>query len=595
MKKQIILLITFYPMLLWAQLNLTVINGDEARLLNIPNQLINANDKVLLTNDYIESSKTSEQFYLDPPEIGGWPIIGIDGTTQRASRFIDLDLDGEKEIIFATGNTVRVYTPSGEVKDGWPINVGADPIEGTPSVGNIDDDPEFEVVVHTTYYGIRGALFAFDHDGILKAGFPIEWQDGGPQKEPLLENIDADTEMEIISHVNNYPTSFVYAHNGDGSLNPDWENVELDYIPGSGCSSGDITGDGIPEIIACSYWKLYAFNNKADILEGFPFTFEQDVRGVSYSNPVIADIDEDGINEIAVATCNEQPVTDAGAVYVLENDGTVSNGWPQYTLRWIFACLTVADINQDGHLDILAGDQVLSPTPDDYLHGWDKDGNILPGFPVGGLAAINIQGMVGDFDGDTDLEIILDNNITGYPYQIFHHDGSEFTGFTLNPSGATFFNTALLDDINSDGNLNIIAPTVHFDDFTTDMHIYDIGVSINSDLIPIGTHQYNSRNTGEYGLFDPLTSVKALNNKGDQSVTVYPNPFSNHIYMMVIDDTRENMEFNLYNSTGNLILGRLISSLKEQKIVLSLDLPAGIYYYIVKRGNRIESGKLIKQ
>ncbi len=47
---------------------------------------------------------------------------------------------------------------------------------------------------------------------------------------------------------------------------------------------------------------------------------------------------------------------------------------------------------------------------DDYLNGWDKNGDNLPGFPVGGLDAINVQVMVGDFDGLMDFEIIVDNN-----------------------------------------------------------------------------------------------------------------------------------------------------------------------------------------
>jgi len=596
MKKQLLLLISILPLILLAQADLKVISADEARSLRISEKHINANGKVLITKDYYKSLKRSSQTMDDPDEIEGYPILGLDGTTGRASRFVDIDLDGEKEVIFLTGNAVRVYTPTGEVKTGWPAFVGSDPIEGAPSVGNIDADPELEVVVHTTFYSIHGGLYAFDHDGSLKSGFPIEWPDGGPQKEPLLENVDNDPELEIISHIYNYPTSLIFAYNGDGTLNQDWDGIELDYIPGSGCSSGDITGDGIPEIIACSYWKLYAYNNKADLLEGFPYTFEQDVRGVSYSNPVIADIDNDGIKEIAVATCNEQPVTDAGAVYVIKNDGSLMPGWPQYTLRWIYACLSVVDFDQDGNLDILAGDQVLSPYPDDYLHAWDKDGNNLPGFPVGSLEAINIQGMVGDFDGFPDLEIIVDNNVTGGPYQIFEHDGSEFTFFSLNPQGATFFNTALLADINSDGNLNILAPTVNFDDFTTDMHIYDIEIPIDQDLLPLWTHQYNSRNTGEYGLFDPVTGIQPLNMEQDAIIMVFPNPFNSQI---TIDVPKVyinfDMEFQLFNATGKLVFSRSLNLSKEMKIDFPAELPAGIYYYTLTGNESSESGKLIKQ
>jgi hypothetical protein len=593
MKKQLLLLSLIIPFFALTQ-NLKVIDVKEAKSLNISDKYVNANGEVLITEDYYQALKNGEQTLLDPGEIEGFPVLGLAGTTQRASRFADIDLDGEKEIIFFTGSLIQVYKPDGTVKEGWPVFTGNDPLQGAPSIGNIDDDPELEIIAHISFYNIRGELHAYDSDGTIKSGFPIIWPDGGPQKEPLLENIDEDPEMEIISARYNWPTAFVTAYNGDGALDPFWENIELDYIPGSGCSSGDLDGDGVPEIIACSFWKLYAFNIKAELLDGFPFTYEQDVRNVSYSNPVIADIDEDGFNDIVVGTCNSEPQTDAGAVYVIKNNGTVLNGWPQFVTRWLYAPVSVVDLDQDSHLDIIVGDQVLSPTPDDYLHAWDKDGNNLQGFPVGSLEAINVQAMVGDFDGFPEFEIIVDNNVTGGPYQIFEHDGTEFTFFTLNPQGATFFNSALLADINSDGNLNIIAPTVHFDNFTTDMHIYDIEIPFNADLMPLWTHQYNSRNTGEYGLFDPVTKVNEPVDPDACLISVYPNPFNTSIRIDCPKNLHGNFVFQLYNSAGNQILNSSMTFSSEIQFSLPFDLQKGIYYYVIEHNTDSESGKLIK-
>lgn len=593
MKNLVFILFAVLPVFLSAQSNqsLKVIDAEEAKSLSIPDRYINANGKALITDDYYQQLKNDDAANDFDTEIDGWPVLDIPGTTSRASRFIDIDLDNKKELIFSTGSNIQVFSPAGEVKEGFPAGIGSDPVEGAPVVGNIDNDPELEIVVHSTYYGIRGGLFAFNHDGTPVSGFPVEWDFGGPQKEPLLVNIDDDPELEIISAVYDYPIARVFAHNGDGSLNSDWDNIELDYIPGCGASAGDLDGDNKKEIIVCSYWKLYVFNFKAELLDGFPFTFEQDVRGVSYSNPVIVDLDQDGSNDIVVPTCNEQPQSDAGAVFVIKNDGTIMDGWPQYTDYWMFAPASVVDIDQDENLDILVGDQVLSPEPTNRLNGWTFDGTALPGFPVAPLDAINIQGTVSDLDGNGDLEIICDNNSTNNPFQIVNHDGSLFEGL-LNPPGATFFNQVLLADINDDGNLNLVAPTVSFQTFTTDMHIYDAEVAFDPELTPLAVLQYNSRNTGEYGTYDPVVSISDNVSSIKGSLEVFPNPFSNTIYLKGFKLSEDKGAFTLFNQYGKKILEVNISAHGTVSIPVSQELPEGVYLYTLKTGRDFYSGKI---
>jgi len=586
MKNSLLLILLFFPWVLIAQEHLKVIDLNEAKSMNIPEQYINANGKVLITEDYYHELKNNPDVILDQPdELEGWPLLSLPGTSRRSTRFIDIDLDGEKEVIFYSGNQVWAVSPNGETKPGFPAFAGTSGYDGAPVVGNVDSDPELEIVSHCSYYGIEGDLFVFNHDGSIASGFPIHWDEGAPRKEPLLENIDEDPEMEIFSHITTYPTSKVFAYNGDGTTAEFWDGIELDYIAGSGCSSGDLNGDGVPEIIACSYWKLYVFNIKAELQEGFPYTFEQDVRGVSYSNPVIADIDEDGFNEICVATINEQPQTDAGAIYVLKNDGTDLTGWPQYTTYWMYACVAVADLDQDDHLDIIIGDQILSPDPVDYLMAYDRFGNFLPGFPVGERDAMNVQAIIADIDGDFDMEAIVDINVTSQPLQIFHHDGSEFTDYEIDPGGATFFNTALLDDVNGDGRLNLVLQTNNFASSTTDVHAYDLTIGYNPAFIPLGQHQYNSRNTGEYALYDPTIGIQNFSNK-EARISVYPNPCSDYLKISI-----ENQEDFFIKLTD--MMGKMVYQSPIGKNTIEVDMqkyPDGTYMAEI-----IQSGKVLRK
>jgi len=591
MKKHLFLLILILPIFALAQ-NVKVIDLNEAKSLNIPEQYINANGKVLIQNDFYQQIKSSEVVLEEPNEIDNWPVGAYPGTTARANRSYDLDGDGSLELIVAAGYHLYVFGTDGELWDGFPAPMNYS-VGGAPAIGNVDDDPEPEIIVSNTFSGIHGQLNVFNIDGSMQPGFPITYEDGAPINDPLLENIDGDPEYEIIISVSDWPYGQVFAYNGDATLDPDWENVTLDYIPGAGVSSGDLNNDGIPEIIACSYWAVHVFDIKGNYLPGWPFVLEQDVRGIAYSNPVIADIDEDGLNEIVIGSVNEQPQADAGAVYVLNGDGTLVDGWPQYVLRWILAPVVVADLDQDGHLDIVVGDHVLSPYPDDYLLAYDKDGNFLPGFPRGGLPAMTAQPSVADIDGDLDYEILCDNNLYGNPYQIINHDASDFETFELETVYSVFYNSLLIRDLNGDGNLNIMLSDDDINAGESYHHIYDLAIPYNPDYIEIETHQYNTRNTGEYGLGDIIIGIEeTISNT--TNIQVYPNPVKDHFYIdgLAFEGTAD---FTLYNALGEIVNNYRLNVSPQTRIDLNEHLPSGTYLYKLTAGNQIiANGKVTR-
>lgn len=592
MKNNLLLILLFFPWVLIAQENLKVIDLNEAKSMNIPDQYINANGKVLIHNDYYQQIKSAEVVLQEPNEIENWPNGAMPGTTARANRSYDLDGDGSLELIVAAGFQLYVFGIDGELWDGFPVAMNYN-VGGAPAIGNVDDDPEPEIIVTNNYSGIEGQLNVFNIDGSMQSGFPITYEYGAPINDPLLENIDGDPEYEIIISVRDWPIGHVFAYNGDGSLDPYWENVTLDYIPGAGVSSGDLDGDGVPEIIACSVWAIHVFDIKGNYLPGWPYVLEQDVRAISYSNPVIADIDEDGLNEIVLGTVNEQPQTDAGAVYVLNGDGTAVDGWPQYVLNWIFSPVVVADLDQDGHLDIVVGDNVLSPDPADYLMAYDKDGDFLPGFPRGELPAMTAQPSVADIDGDMDYEILYDNNMYGNPYQIFHHDASDFETFELDPGYGVFYNSLLIRDLNNDGNLNIMLSNNDFNNNECYHHIYDLEIPYNPDYIEIETHQYNTRNTGEYGLGDIIIGIEESVNKAN-NIHVYPNPIEDHFYLDGLDYEGK-ADLTLYNALGEVVFSKQVNVSFHTRIDLIEPLPSGLYLYKLTAGNQIiANGKVTR-
>ena len=76
---------------------------------------------------------------------------------------------------------------------------------------------------------------------------------------------------------------------------------------------------------------------------------------------------------------------------------------------YISAQATVADVDGDGQLEIIAGS--------DALYAWRLDGRALPGFPVRGGNFFASRPAVVDLDGDGQNEILIgcdDNHLYGF-------------------------------------------------------------------------------------------------------------------------------------------------------------------------------------
>ena len=79
------------------------------------------------------------------------------------------------------------------------------------------------------------------------------------------------------------------------------------------------------------------------------------------------------------------------------------------------------------------------------------------------------------------------------------------------------------------------------------------------------------------------------------AITIYPNPFDNHISIFLNDASlMNNYELIMYNVLGEVLLEQRIT--KQTTTLKTETLPAGVYFYkLVDSGKLIQSGKLISQ
>lgn len=441
--------------------------------------------------NYIPPDNSNNFMEVDSfPLFNGFPIQ-ISGSAFEGGIFCNLDNDPDFEFVYCIAYTVQAFNLDGSPVTGWPKTL-SQPTQSAPAFGDIDGDGEGEIVVTTIWGTNAGTLYAWHKDGSVVAGFPVTH--GYSTRTPVLADINNDGKLEIIINKRLYPVGEEWVYKGDGTVL--WSQ-SLNHVPASSAAVGDITGDGVPEVICESYTSLYAMDNAGNILPGFPFT---PVSGAtnSYSSPVLADLNGDGVREIIFGS---QTSSGIGYVHVLKNDGSIYPGWPKTTGNWVYTPPAVGYINNDNIPDIVVGDQVLSVTPVDFIYAWDANGNALTGFPVGPINAINSQIILGDLDNDGSVDLICDDNGLNI-YHGYSSDGTILSGWPITVTGEnTFYQMPAVADVNGDGILDLLGAGNQGFGSTAQVliHLWNTGYPFIPGNYILPVFQYNERHNGVFG------------------------------------------------------------------------------------------------
>jgi len=364
----------------------------------------------------------------------------------------DLDLDGNEEIIFnafASGSRtvngilidyqtggwmehsegiLRVLNSDGTEKFNvtdlnYHVNAG-----DNIAVGNIDGDPELEIITGKFTTVQYQGIIAFEHDGSHKwsrndivlsvvASPAIADLDGNGTQEVIIGNyvlngingtdvagwpagpgtgnyVSAVANLDMVGSLE--VVAGCTAYHADGSIY--WNNCGV--YPDGYVAVADLDGDSFPEIVLTDVLAntIRVFEHNGN----FKWQRVISASAVGGGPPTIADFDSDGQPEIGLATAN---------VYtVIENDGSI-NLWSRAVNDTSSAQTgsSVFDFNNDGEAEVLYADQEFF-----YIYQ-GSNGLDLPGFfPIAnGNGTLIEYPVVADIDNDNEAEVVVPANNYG--------------------------------------------------------------------------------------------------------------------------------------------------------------------------------------
>ena len=413
--------------------------------------------------------------------------------------YCNMDSDADLEIVYGAGHTLYARNLDTTSVPGWPKTYAQYyEITWTPSFGDIDGDGEGEVVA-TSGGPLGGWLYAYKKDGTQIFSINV----GKYPMTPVLSDLNDDGAMEIILGTR---TGQVYVYKGDGTVYDGWPK-NIDHYIASSCAVGDINNDGTKEILAEGRNFLYVWDSNGNTMPGFPYAILDTVNGSnSYSAPVLADLFHDGNKEIMF--CSHSSNTGMGGIiYAINNDGTSLPGWPQTVDNWIYAPVSIADVNGDNQYDIVVAEYGSSATPAFYLYAFNIDGSVVTGWPIGPIDGVADQATFADLDNDDQLEVMLDRNAQDGDfgsYVAFNFDGTSVTGFPLQVAKTSSFNQPVLADLNNDGILDIFGGSFEYlGGYQLNNYAWNTGLSSAEVFNPV--YQYNVQHDGVF--VDPTIVV----------------------------------------------------------------------------------------
>jgi len=388
-----------------------------------------------------------------------------------------------KGVANGDGELVVEYSVGGHPDETW-LNEGITIVNNDDLIATWDTS----VLSKSETYSIRVGVgenyeyvYGIHLDATLKEGWPVRLSRGGDDAKldaRFKEMIDEDQKsmLEFRSKIKDESVLSSFGLDKEIKSTSDSDYDYMYYNRGlMETQTVDLDKNGSQEVIvyyASDKPTLIALNSDGTFLWKKEIGTLQ-VPGKYLPMPVIADIDNDGFDDIICYTyefVNMQGDM-VGKVYAINHEGDIIDGWPVEVPDNRNPTLLVADLDQDGVIEIIikgSGEgwlnersMVILDSNGKIINQWNLPSNIKFSDSRG------ISLAVGNFDEDESLEIVAVLKVakeseggwwvTETEIHIFNQDGLEVEGWPLlTESDINNGVSPAVGDINNDGQQDII-------------------------------------------------------------------------------------------------------------------------------------------
>ena len=385
----------------------------------------------------------------------------------------DLNHDGKTDIVLFANGSAQVLTMlgdgTGHFTPGPAIAAGNDAV--TAALVDLDGDGNLDLYLS----GFGGSVLLGRGDGSFT--YLEHTLDG------LLRDVDGDGRLDLIGNGPNGLTAYRGTGNGHfDATNPLFQQA----FPADASTTNsvanfagilayqDVNGDGVPDVVASSG------DGMSVLLAQSPLHFQvashvpigQDLLdGAYFTSVVVADMNRDGHADVVAAGPQGVYLTYGRA------DGTFASA-DVYTSGANVTGGTLADFNGDGVLDVVTtGDVQLN------LSLGRKDGSFSPSQPIANSSLFPsdyqrpLQGQIvhGDFNGDGFQDILVTGSTDFYgqqPYLFFGKGDGTFASPIKAPAFASGIAQAGVGDFDGDGRDDFaVANAPAFGDSTINVYL----------------------------------------------------------------------------------------------------------------------------
>ncbi len=397
--------------------------------------------------------------------------ISADNQPTTALAAADLNQDGYPDLVaahYTTSYTNRYYI-NNKTSNPFPTggDIGSETDYSTSiAVGDFDANGNIDIIV-----GNVGMNMLYFHNNTATpftgstVGITIDAA-GDETADILALDFNHDGALDVVSINTTSTANRVYISDGDfDPFNSDITyNLTISTLSSNAAAACDFDRDGIIDFVIANgsgETNRYIYNLSSQT----PFNgyTPSDITADSLSTVALAagDVNNDGLDDIVTA--------ESGAInYLYINQFTsvpfdLSSGVALSDLGGPYntSAIILADINRDGLLDAVAGNQ--SDLCFIYFNDGDADPFSVNGTPIAS-SNLKTRGLdCGDVDNDGDIDLVLAiNDEIGSPNKLFLHDGSlgltPYDSITPQNIDTDMLNTYAikLGDLNNDGYLDVV-------------------------------------------------------------------------------------------------------------------------------------------